>query len=330
MADRRFPDFYIIGAPKCGTTAVYKYLSEHPSVFLPSLKEPHYFASDLTGYPRIRDLEAYLALFSDAPATAITGEASVWYLFSEVAVRAIMKARPDARIIVMLRNPIEMAPSLHQQQVISLTEDILDFAEAWRAQDDREHGRRVPVHCTEPRLIQYGRICRFSAQIERVKQVVPERQLLVLLYEEFFSDPEAQYRRVQDFLGLPLAQKTEFERVNVGLAPAHPRIHQLVTRPPAVLRPVYVMLRKLSQTFGFGLGRLAVRLMKVRQNDRVALTPEMKSELCRFFAEDVRNLETLLGRSLQVWRADGHRASVPAPADRRDSGHRDLSTPCQL
>jgi hypothetical protein len=280
---------------------------------MPALKEPHYFAVDLDGYPRIRDLEAYLALFSAAPPNALTGEASVWYLYSQVAVPRLMAARPDARLIIMLRNPLDMAPSLHQQQVIGLTEDILDFNEAWRAQDERARGHRIPVHCTEPLLIQYGPICRVAEQVERVMKLVPSTQLLILLYEEFFAEPARHYQRVQEFLGLPPEARTAFERINAAGSPGRAWIYRLLARPPRLLRWPYVALRKLSQTFGLRLGRVAVRLMNVQAHERAPLSAAMKRELSAYFGDDIARLERLLGRPLDIWREQNDTACQPAP-----------------
>src|SRR5260370_118878 len=79
------PDFFIVGAPRCGTTALYSYLRQHPDVFLPEYKEPHYFNTDMESGGAIRDQEKYLALFAPAKDKKRIGEASVYYLSSEIA-----------------------------------------------------------------------------------------------------------------------------------------------------------------------------------------------------------------------------------------------------
>src|SRR4051812_29453240 len=108
MPSSRMPDFFIVGAPKCGTTALYEYLASHPYVFMPKTKDPHFFCEDMVGSRHAADLKDYLALFSDAGPDQIVGEASVWYLFSEVAISKIFALRPDAKFIVMLRDPVEV------------------------------------------------------------------------------------------------------------------------------------------------------------------------------------------------------------------------------
>ena len=132
MSAKIKPNLFIIGAPKCGTTAKAHYLSEHPDVFMCPEKEPHYFNTDLN-YKRGKsdDLEEYLNLFSGATEEKIVGEASVWYLYSKEAVRNILEFNPNAKFIIMVRNPIKMAPSLHQQLFYNGRETEKDFNKAW-------------------------------------------------------------------------------------------------------------------------------------------------------------------------------------------------------
>src|SRR5207302_11433714 len=119
---RRIPDFFIVGHHKSGTTALYEMLRRHPQIYMPALKEPRYFASDLRElFEPVRTgrlphtLEEYLALFDGATPGQITGEASPSYLRSTVAARKIAEVRPDARIIAILREPASFVRSLHLQ-----------------------------------------------------------------------------------------------------------------------------------------------------------------------------------------------------------------------
>lgn len=133
-------DFFIVGAPKSGTTALHHYLSSHPFIFLPAIKELNYFCFDLPKKMRkCYDFDSYRAFFSDAPAGALTGEISAWYVYSEEAVPQIMQLFPEAKIVVILRNPVEMARSLHGQHIINLAEDMVIF---------RKRGRRSPIEPT--------------------------------------------------------------------------------------------------------------------------------------------------------------------------------------
>ena len=122
------------------------------------MKEPSFFCSDFNVPDSIQSIDDYLALFARAPARAIVGEASTVYLLSEVAIPKIMALNPRAKIIVMLRHPIEAARSLHMHNLDIWTEDIKDFEEAWRAQPERAQGRRLPSKPHMRKLFQYGSV----------------------------------------------------------------------------------------------------------------------------------------------------------------------------
>src|SRR5712692_7209004 len=119
----RRPDFFIVGAPRSGTTALYTYLRQHPDVFLPEKKEPHYFNIDMTSGGAIRNEKDYAALFAGALDETRVGEASVYYLSSACAPFEIKKDCPTAKIIIMLRNPVDVMYALHAHQVVSWVED---------------------------------------------------------------------------------------------------------------------------------------------------------------------------------------------------------------
>src|SRR6266545_5937438 len=137
----RRPDFFIVGAPKCGTTALNDYLKDHPEIFISARKELHFFGSDLVfrGPRRITEQE-YLSFFAPARHEKRLGEASVWYLYSQQAAAEIKAFSPAARIIIMLRNPVDMMYSLHSQRLYNGRETISDFAKALATEE--MHGRK--------------------------------------------------------------------------------------------------------------------------------------------------------------------------------------------
>ena len=114
------PNLFILGAPKCGTTSLYTYLREHPNIFFSHIKGPHYFATDFENYRSVKTKVDYANLFSEANAQhSIIGEASVLYLYSENAIKGIYNDNPNAKLIIMLRNPIEVVQSWHAQMLWS-------------------------------------------------------------------------------------------------------------------------------------------------------------------------------------------------------------------
>jgi hypothetical protein len=268
---------------------------------MPELKEPHFFSSDFPVFGKIHDLDSYLDLFASADAGLVLGEASVWYLYSNCAIRRIMEANPSARIIVMLRNPVTMAKSLHRQLLLSLREDIEDFQSAWRAQNDRRVGKRLPLYCPERSHLQYADVCRYSHQVARVLEAVPARQLKILIYEEFFDNIRERYNSVTDFLGVECDGRTVFPPVNVAREPKSHWLWQLVRRPPFPLD----LLHKPAQSVARILGLRPIKLLNdidSRAARKVTPDPEFERELYDFFASDVLALEELLGRSLPSWK----------------------------
>lgn len=128
------PNFFIVGAPKCGTTAMHIYLRQHPEIFMPEKKESHFFGSDLNSQYFIRDREKYLSLFSEAKDVKRIGEASVWYLYSKQAAYEIKEFSPSASIIIMLRNPVDMLYAQHSQFLYNGNENIASFEDALNAE----------------------------------------------------------------------------------------------------------------------------------------------------------------------------------------------------
>jgi sulfotransferase family protein len=151
------PNFFILGAPKCGTTSLARWLGDHPNIFMAPQKEPHFFNTD--DRRGVATLVEYEDLFRNAQREHVAvGEASVWYLSSSQAVRNILQYNPNARFIVMVRNPIEMAPALHGEMLISGLECIKDFSRAWNAQEERRQGLHLPALSWTQRRFLYGDI----------------------------------------------------------------------------------------------------------------------------------------------------------------------------
>ncbi len=290
----RQPDFFIVGAAKCGTTALFHYLAAHPAVFMPERKEPNYFCTDLHTYGHVATLTEYETLFSSAPPHALTGEASVLYLYSQVAIGHVMAHNANAKIIVMLRNPIEAARSMHAYWWSNELEDVGDFEQAWRLQKPRLEGQHLPPRWPYPLLLQYGTQYCYAPQVRRVLAQAPPKQCLFLLFEEFFADPSRQFARVLEFLGLPPdPARTAFPVVNQAIGARSARLDRLLRHPP----PALVALRRAAHAVAFHPLRELRRLNRVAGR-KPRLRESFRAELEEYFAVDVAELEQLLGRRL--------------------------------
>lgn len=296
----RLPDFFIVGAPKCGTSALHDFLDQHPDVFLPAW-EPSFFGSDLR-FLRPRPLDDYAAMFARA-VEPIVGEKSVLYLLSERAAAEIAAMCPEARIIAMLRNPVDMMHAWHGEALWSRQEDIRDFAEALAAEPDRAAGRRIPKHAGVLDATRYRDLARYAPQLRRYLDVFGEERVLILVYEEFFADLAAGYRSTLRFLGARPSFVPEFRVVNPAKA----------VRSRAVAGALAFAARRVAPRLGLrpqppGTKRRLTRLYEriARANSRVAprppLSPELRARLLEELEPEVDAVERLLGRSLPAWR----------------------------
>lgn len=291
------PNFFIIGAPKCGTTALSEYLRAHPQVFFSEPKEPHFFNEDFANR-HTTTWDDYLAYFADAnEAHHAVGEGSVFYLRSQVAVPNILSFTPDARLVVMLRNPVTMAPSLHSETVLSFGESERDFIKAWRLQEQRQRGEAIPKLCREPKLLLYGEMCRLGEQMERLYQHVSPEQVKVIFFDDFVADTSAVYRNVLAFLGLEPTPRQHFERVNTNKTQ---RSALFDTLAEYLGRGVLAVKRRLNITGHLGLVSKLKTLNTVR-TEREPLPPAFIAELKDYFRDDIAQLAELTGRDLSHW-----------------------------
>jgi hypothetical protein len=297
------PNFFIAGAPKCGTTALYEYLRSHPQVFMPELKEPHFFSKDLITYEYVRTLDEYTQLFADAtPEQSRIGEASASYLLSTAALPAIREFNPDAKIIAMFRNPVDVVHSFHSQLLYWSEESESDFENAWRLQDRRRKGLDVPKTCREPFWLQYRDVGRFGNQIQRLLSVFPPEQVKVILFDDFTASPQRLYEEVIDFFGINHDHRTEFPRINENKRVRLSWLRDFYRKPPSGLLQGY---RRFKQTAAgkqlVGLKEWIVGLNTVRER-RPPLSAEFRAELVETFREEVAIVSQVLGRDLSHWR----------------------------
>lgn len=243
------PCFFILGAPKCGTTSLARWLEANPQIFLSPVKEPHFFSTDLANR-NITSEAAYRRLFRGAgPECLALGEASTWYLFSEEAVPAIERMCPVARYIVMTRDPVEMAHSLYHHNRRVLHEDQPSFGEAWALQEERSAGRRIPSECAEPAFLQYQAACSLGSLLQRLYDYVPKERVLHIPLENIRLRPGLEYRRALSFLGVEDDGRTEFHPVNEARGYRSGLVQRLI-HAGANTR------QALGVNRGFGLARL--------------------------------------------------------------------------
>jgi hypothetical protein len=320
------PDFFIVGAPKCGTTAMDQYLSRCPDIFM-ARKELHAFGSDLHFGPQFyrRSLDAYLAEFETTGGQRCAGEASVWYLFSTEAAAEIKAFNPDARIIIMLRDPVDMLHSLYYTFRWDGNEHLPSFAEALAAEGERRAGRQLNRQTYLAQGLVYRDTVRYVEQVIRYFDVFGRDRVHVIIYDDLSSDAATVYRRTLDFLGVDSKFAPEnFKAVNGNQYVKSTALRTLLTDP--VVRSTLLAIRPCLPKFVFKTMQnvdARIRKFNSRPAGRPVLDPELDRQLRSEFAPQIEELSALLGRDLTHWSSHYGRTqpgSAPASVAKTATG----------
>lgn len=273
-------NFFLAGAPKSGTTSLARSLGHHPDIFLPYVKEPHFFGSD-TGQ-ETSSANDYSALFADAGPARFRMDASTHTLRSVDAIEQVLDLVPDARFIILLRDPVEAVPAFHGQLLRHFVEPETDFATAWALQEARSIGAaKGPLY--HP-VYDYGR------QIKRLVTLVPEAQRRIYTFKALQADGEGL---IQDILGF-----LEIEQIPLSLSHDNPNAEfrsRALHRQKQRLAP---KVRRLKAMLGvrknLGLGRLLTG-WNSKKTARAAISPELVAELRDVFREDYETVKSITG-----------------------------------
>jgi Sulfotransferase domain len=297
------PAFFVVGAPRCGTTSLSKALKLHPKISFSKPKETHFF---VRCNPALDDHElrsAYLRQHHKdlAPDHQAIGDGSVSYLYSPRAIELALRFDPRVKFVVLVRNPVDMVPSYHARMVYTLDEDVPDFVEAWSLQERRAAGQRLPKRCRDPRLLQYGHVGRLGRQVERLFDIAGRERCLVILFDDFAKSPRAELRRVLDFVEVRSEDKVKVRIKREARSFKSEWLQQLVMNPPP-----WVM-RLIAHGGKRAIGPLRYvrkRILNINteRRQREALPEPTRAMLLAYFASDVARLSNLLQRDLSHWR----------------------------
>jgi len=287
------PNFVIIGAIKGGTTSLYRYLGEHPDVYMCPRKEPLYFAWD-PERPRpagqqemCTDLGTYESLFEGAAGAPAVGEASPQYLYSVVAAGRIRETIPDARLIAILRHPVERALSAYLHLVRDGAE-TLTFEGALAAEDERRREGWDPIW-------HYRAVGLYADQVERYCETFDRDQVRFYLHDDFERDPRALVQDVFGFLDVdPSFEPATSVRFNASGVPRRRLLFRLATTENPMRRAARAAVPQRH--------RERLRVLAINRSlERPQLAPETRRRLAQSFTDDVRRLQRLLGRDLSHW-----------------------------
>jgi hypothetical protein len=310
------PDFFLVGAPKCGTTAMHAYLRRHPEVFLPEAKEIHYYGSDLSGLATQLTDGQHAALFAGAEKAKRVGETCIWALYSRNAAAELRRDVPQARILIMLRNPVEMLYAQHSELVYQWIEDIASFPRALAAEADRKQGRRLPKGCFPvPRsILFYREVAKYAAQVERYLRAFGPKQVHVILMDDLKRDPQGVYRSVLEFLDVDAGYRTDLPVINPNKGIRSVGLRKLLHRPPPAANSLCraIVPAAVRERVFETLDRWNVGVRPRRPMDE-----QLRLRLEEEFAPDVERLSGLLGRNLMHWVGRRVRACTHADSSLR-------------
>lgn len=294
------PDFFIVGAPKAGTTSMADYLGRHPDIFMPYRKEMHFFGSDQVKIPHeffVLNEKKYLKQFSKANGARRIGEASVMYLSSRTAAREIKAFNPDAGIIIMLRNPVDMLYAYHSQLLWGGYENLANFVEALDAERDRKQNRRIPRSAMMPSALYYRDVANYADQVERYLEVFGRGKVHIILFEDVIKDIRAVYNQTLSFLNIDREIDIGFRIVNPNKQARSQWMAEMIQYPPALIRYTLKLIPDKLRYWGLGkVSRLNTRYVK-----REPLDSELRSSLMEELAPDVRRLAKIIDRDLSAW-----------------------------
>lgn len=289
------PNLFVVGAPKCGTTAWVEYLSSHPDICFSRLKEPHFFNTDFPGFRWVKSEEGYLSLFSDCKKVNFIGEASVQYLYSKEAANNIFKFSPRAKILIFLRSPASFIRSYHNQLILNADEDELSLRRAWGMSGLRG-GSALPKSCREPKFLDYKSVGLFSEQVQRYVDLFPAENVKVLFFEDWITSPRSTYLEIIRFLGIDDDGRNCFPRVHGAKKVVNQRINKLTQRPPRVLTVLMSLIKKIPGMRGFKPSRL-IRSLNTRDGYKATRDLDLENEIKNFFDEDQKRLCRILAKS---------------------------------
>lgn len=292
------PDFLIIGAAKSGTTALYHYLKQHPQIYMSPTKETEFFAfeGEILNFqgpgdmPRrsITHIDDYQAQFQGVVDETAIGEASPLYLYSSKAPERISHYVPQAKLIVILRDPIARAYSQFLMFIRDGRETIFDFATAIQAEEAR-------IHSNWAWGWHYTKLGFYYVQLKRYFDRFSPNQIQIYLYEDLNSKPIDVLQNIFDFLEVDATFVPDISvKHNISGMPKNEAIHRFLTKPHAIK----TMLKPLVPT---SLSQQLKRNWTNQNLSKPQLLPEVRSHLIPVFQDDILKLQDLIQRDLSTW-----------------------------
>lgn len=268
---------------------------------MPASKEIHYYGSDLSGLASQLTPAQHESLFVGTEQKKRVGETCIWALYSAKAAEEIRDHVPEAQLIIMLREPVEMMYALHSEFVWGGVENVKRFSRAIALEDPRKHGQRLPANGLPAKILFYREVASFAEQVQRYYRVFGPERVHVILFDDFRSDLPGVYRRLLHFLGVDPTFRPEFQVVRRNRRVRSIRLRNMLTSPrPSVqhlartIIPLPGVRRQLHAS---------LNAWNAYEAPRRPLREQLQRQLRAEMAADVRRLSVLLHRDLSHWSA---------------------------
>jgi Sulfotransferase family len=301
------PNLFIVGAPCSNTAALAAHLGQHSEIFV-APGELNYFGTDLTlrnrkGSPWHMSRDEYLARFSGSDHARYRCDRSDFYLYSQLAAAEIAQSSPGARIIAILRNPVEQMYSQHRRMLFQGEEDIGDFAEALGAEEERKQGRRIPDGCRTVFGLFYRDLANYHDQLERFMAAFGRERICVVIHDDLVSDPVSTYPKVFAFLGLDRPAPSPSKVVSVDMEVRSRTVRSLVSDTRVGTKPRLRRLARMAVPSPHTRAALRRRLARTntRRTSEPSIDPVLRRRLQGELSAQIEKLEQLLGRNLGDW-----------------------------
>jgi len=304
---RSEPNLLIVGEPKSGTSSLHVYLEQHPDIFMTKSKESHYFDKDLHRESdsfhkrklsfRCRTKSRYLSYFRNTEGYKVRGESTPTYMVSKSAARLIRKFNPDMKIIMILREPVDLLYSFHSQLLFNQDEDIEDFEEALKAEAARKKSwKGIPDTAVTPTFLFYSEFAKYAEQIKRYQALFPKGQIMILLFDELVKDTPSVIKRVYRFLGVDPGFVPNRKVVNPNQRIKYKSLHRLFFR---------LKTSRLKNFMPLFIRKLIIpNVVKITGEvaKRPKLDPRVKKRLQKKFIGEVKKAGKLIGKDLvKLW-----------------------------
>jgi hypothetical protein len=299
MENCNYPNLFIVGAPKCGTTSLYKYLQQHPDVFFPEIKEPGFFDTDHLRPNRLTT-QQYLELYKTTEEYKYKGDASPMYLISKEAAKNIKNISEAKRIIIMIRNPVEMVYSRYLQNLYNGVENINNFEMALVAETERRQRKDKQLKSGQPiQRLYYSECAAYSEQINRYFQIFGKNNVKVVLFEDLISETEKVFFEILQFLNLSQIKLEKFENHNPATGNRNNVLHRILKYPPPIIKKVartFFSQKMTTKLYQF------LRSKNAKKISKTPLSSATKERLFEMYKIDIQKTAKLINKDLIHWR----------------------------